>query len=93
MVKGVNKTIIEVNNTGNKFFEKIVFYVTPEYGNSSPKQLRRAAEGFICNYAEDFKPLNDNSFRRRYKIKRRRRILATVFCGLAVVCVGLIIIL
>ena len=27
MVKGVNKRVIEVNNTGNKFFEKIVFYV------------------------------------------------------------------
>ena len=35
MVKGVNKTIIEVNNTGSKFFEKIVFYVTPQYGNLS----------------------------------------------------------
>ena len=33
MVKGVNKTVIEVNNTGSKIFEKIVFYVSPQYGN------------------------------------------------------------
>ena len=39
MVKGVSKRIIEVNNTGNKFFEKIVIYVTPEYGNLSPSKV------------------------------------------------------
>ena len=29
MVKGVNKTVIEVNNTGSKVFDRIVFYVSP----------------------------------------------------------------
>ena len=37
MVKGVSKTVIVVNNTGSKLFEKIVFYVTPEYGTLSAK--------------------------------------------------------
>ncbi len=50
MVKGVNKTVIEVNNTGSKYFEKIVFYVTPQYGNLSAKQLRRAASNFSFNF-------------------------------------------
>ena len=31
MVKGVSKTIIEVNDTGSRLFEKIVLYVTPEF--------------------------------------------------------------
>lgn len=50
MVKGVSKTVIEVNNTGSKLFEKIVFYVTPEYGNLNAKQLKRAAANFSFNF-------------------------------------------
>ena len=50
MVKGVSKTVIVVNNTGSKLFEKIVFYVTPEYGTLSAKQLKKAASSFSFNY-------------------------------------------
>lgn len=50
MVKGVSKTIIEVNNTGSKYFEKIVLYVTPQYGNLSAKQLKKAASAFSFNF-------------------------------------------
>ena len=78
MVKGVSKTIIEVNNTGSKLFEKIVFYVTPEYGNLSAKQLKKAATEFSFNY-DSTSPKN-TSLRKRYKKKRSliRRILSKV---------------
>ncbi len=66
MVKGVSKTIIEVNNTGSKLFEKIVFYVTPEYGNLSAKQLKKAASSFSFNYNI---PVSKPSLRRKYKKK------------------------
>ena len=89
MVKGVNKTVIEVNNTGNKFFEKIVFYVTPEYGNLSAKQLRLAAENFSFSFSEKTENKNNNSFRKRYNKKRRRRI--TVLVGGAVAVLGIIL--
>lgn len=72
MVKGVSKTIIEVNNTGSKFFEKIVFYVTPEYGNLNAKHLKRAAAEFSFNYNDS---INKKPLRKRYK---RKRILKTV---------------
>ena len=51
MVKGVSKTVIVVNNTGSKLFEKIVFYVTPEYGTLSAKQLKKAASSFSLRSA------------------------------------------
>lgn len=66
MVKGVSKTIIEVNNTGSRLFEKIVFYVTPEYTNLSAKQLKKAANSFTFNYnLKQKKP----TLRKRYKKK------------------------
>lgn len=67
MVKGVSKTIIEVNNTGSKLFEKIVFYVTPEYGTLNAKQLKRAAADFSFNFNQSFA---ENSLRKRVKRKR-----------------------
>ena len=67
MVKGVNKTVIEVNNTGNKYFEKIVFYVTPQYGNLSAKQLKRAASTFSFNFDNS---LSRKPLRKKYKQKK-----------------------
>ena len=78
MVKGVSKTIIEVNNTGSRLFEKIVFYVTPEYGNLNAKQLKKAASEFSFNYANRN---NKISLRKRQKKKKIIRLL--IFLGLA----------
>lgn len=91
MVKGVSKTVIVVNNTGSKLFEKIVFYVTPEYGTLSAKQLKKAASSFSFNY-DDSAPKAD--LRRR--IRRKKQIRALVLASaalLALVTVALIIIL
>ena len=82
MVKGVSKTIIEVNNTGSKLFEKIVFYVTPEYGNLSAKQLKRAATEFSFNY--DSALATSPSLRKRCKQKRKIRLWALFIGGFLV---------
>lgn len=76
MVKGVNKTVIEVNNTGSRYFEKIVFYVTPQYGNLSAKQLKKAASTFSFNF--------DNSMSRRplRKVRRLRKITVLSLIGI-----------
>jgi len=88
MVKGVSKTIIEVNNTGSKLFEKIVFYVTPEYGNLSAKQLKRAASNFSFNYET---PTAKQSLRKRYQ--RRRRLLLICFACSLLTIVGTVLLL
>ena len=67
MVKGVSKTIIEVNNTGSKIFEKVVFYVAPEFGNLSAKQLKRAASNFSFEFPKN--PTRKRSFKKRAKGK------------------------
>mgnify|MGYP003305616575 CR=1 FL=1 len=90
MVKGVSKTIIEVNNTGSRFFEKIVFYVTPEYGNLNAKHLKRAAADFAFKYNDSLykKPLR--------KFHKRRQIINVCLLGLgllSLVAVGVILIL
>ena len=87
MVKGVSKTIIEVNNTGSKYFEKIVFYVTPEYGTLNAKHLKRAASEFAFNYnnIKDTKPIR--------KIHKRKKIIKTVLISALVLAIVAIIII
>lgn len=87
MVKGVSKTIIEVNNTGSKFFEKIVFYVTPEYGNLNAKHLKRAAAEFAFNYNDS---INRKPLRKQY---RRKKIVNAIFLTVGLLCIATVILI
>lgn len=74
LVKGVNKTVIEVNNTGSKIFDRIVFYVTAQYGNLSAKELMKATENFTFQF--------DKRSGRGYKKLRRRMLRKRIFKAL-----------
>lgn len=83
MVKGVNKRVIEVNDTGSKFFEKIVFYVTPQYSELTPTQLKEATE--FLSLGLEGKP-NRTPLRKRHLRKKR----VAFWSGLVLVLVGII---
>ena len=89
MVKGVSKMIIEVNNTGSKLFEKIVFYVTPEYGNLSAKQLKKAASNFSFNYSG----VNSSKGTLRKRYKRKRIIRWLCIGGVVLISLATVLIL
>ena len=90
MVKGVNRTVIEVNNTGSRLFERIVFYVTPEYGTLSAKQLKKAAAAFSFNFE---KGKISQTLRRRMKKRRIIKLSAAAIlvCAAAVTVLLLIL--
>lgn len=90
MVKGVSKTVIVVNNTGSKLFEKIVFYVTPEYGTLSAKQLKKAASSFSFNYDDT---VRRRSLRSVIKRKKMIRLIAVSSIAVVAAAVALAIIL
>lgn len=86
MVKGVNKTVIEVNNTGSKVFDRIVFYVSPSCVNLSAKNLNRA----IRNFTFDFDARAGrgyNSLRKRMLL--RRRLIAGLVSAAVLIAVGI----
>ncbi len=90
MVKGVSKTIIEVNNTGSRYFEKIVFYVTPQYGNLNAKQLKRAASSFSFNFDNS---INTSPLRKRHKRKKILKIVGFSVAGLLALLTAFAVIL
>lgn len=44
MIKGVNRQVLEIHDTGNRYFEKALLFVKPEYSTLSEKHLRAAAQ-------------------------------------------------
>ena len=91
MVKGVNKTVIEVNNTGSKVFDKVVFYVSPSCSNLSAKNLRRAMQNFSFQFDEgssrEYKTL------RQRMIRRRRIFIGAIALSVVAIATALILIL
>lgn len=43
MVKGVNRQVLEVRETGCEYFEKALFFIRPEYSAESDAKLRGGA--------------------------------------------------
>ena len=91
MVKGVNKTVIEVNNTGSKVFDRVVFYVSPSCSNLSAKNLRRAMQNFSFQF-EDDRPRAYKSLRQRM-LWRRRVFIGAIALSLVAITATIIIIL
>ena len=64
MVKGVNRQVLEVHETGCDYFEKALFFIKPEYSAQSDSRLKGGALKAIQNSAAVPKT-------RRQKIKGR----------------------
>lgn len=75
MIKGVNKQVLEVTNTENPYFEKIIFFVKPEYVNCDREKLKAEARHFAKNATRPPKAR-----------KSRREIRYIVFQS--VLCIG-----
>ena len=52
MVKGVNKSVIEINCTDNGYFERAILFVNPEYSYLSGKRITAEAEKFAKSLDE-----------------------------------------
>ena len=83
MVKGVNKSVIEISETGNKFFNKVILFVSPEYAQKSDKQLTGEADALIKRLqGSSRESLRKAIIRER---KRRRRLLLACAAGFLVI--------
>ncbi len=51
MVKGVNRQVLEIHETGCEYFEKALFFVRPEYSQESDAKLKSNALKSLHNSA------------------------------------------
>jgi hypothetical protein len=64
MVKGVNRQVLEIHETGCDYFEKALFFVKPEYSRESEGKLKTKAISSVMNFTSVPKT-------RKQKIKSR----------------------
>lgn len=80
MVKGVNKTIIEINETGNVMFDRVLLFVNPCKASGDSSKLKKEAIDYINNLSPDLNVrLLRNRFKRKKKIKKLLFLAAGVF--------------
>ena len=91
MVKGVNKTVIEVNDTGSKMFEKVVFFVSPKYGNLKAARLNQAVKEFSFNMENQVS--RGKSLRKRVRLRKWVKTSLWSLGGVFVTAIALLIIL
>lgn len=79
MVKGVNKNIIEINNTGNKYFERVILFISSDYSFVSTQKLEAEADNYLLSL--DKKNIPKYSIRSKH-LKRQRTKLLLISIGL-----------
>ena len=91
MVKGVNKTIIEINNTGNSYFERAILFIDPEYCCFSEKRIKNEALKYLNGVNKDYQ--TGLRQRRLNRKKRKRQIIVLSSIGAAAISILLLILL
>ncbi len=71
MVKGVNRQIIEINDTGNRHFERVLLFVSAGSSDLTEKQLQDKAQEYLKRISPEFD--NVPSLRERYRKRSNRR--------------------
>ena len=87
MLRGTNKSIIEINETENRYFEKALLFVKPEFVNLSPERLNREAKKMLGSLT--FSPMGlgrNQTARKRAAQKKRRKIL--LISGIVLLCIA-----
>ncbi len=81
MIKGINRQVVEVRDTGNECFEKILFFVKPEYAGMSEGKIRERA-GLAAKGAAAPPPT-------KVRKSRINEVLKLSLCLIAGVAVGI----
>ncbi|MCH5198051.1 MAG: hypothetical protein J1E34_04005 [Oscillospiraceae bacterium] len=75
MLKGVNRMVLEVNQPENKYFEKMIFFVRPEFSGLSDSKLREQAKHALSTAQRPVKS------KRERNSERLRKILQTALAA------------
>ena len=76
MIRGVNKQIIEVGETGSRYFERALLFVRPEFMAADHEKLCAEAKRYIGSVGQ---PPNIAQKRLKRKFRRKGHGLKPVF--------------
>ena len=99
MLRGVNRQIIEVKDTGSRYFERALLIVRPEFAQMQPGQLEREADKYLASVGRPpaLRPASPSrrpapSYAARMaRTRRRRRLVGAALVGLGVALCALLV--
>ena len=50
MLKGVNRQVIEISDTGSRYFERAILIVRPEFLGEQPRRLQNDANRVVASF-------------------------------------------
>ncbi|MBQ3137483.1 MAG: hypothetical protein IJB74_08390 [Clostridia bacterium] len=83
MIKGVNRQVVEVNETDCDYFERILFFVKPEYASISEGKIRERA-GIIAGRTDKAPPTKVRGSRTTAVLKIVLSVLGGLVAGLII---------
>ncbi len=84
MVKGVNRQIIEINDTGNRHFERVLLFVSAGSSDLTEGQLQEKAQEYLQKISPEFKNIPSLREHCRKKSNRRKALIISAVTILAV---------
>lgn len=89
MIRGVNRKIIEVNDTQNEYFERAIFFVRPERSGENQRKLYSLA----MQYTEEhtLTPAKPAVRKKRYLVSRRALWLMLAITTTACIVLGVML--
>ena len=91
MVKGVNKQIIEINDTGNKYFEKVLLFISPGKKELPNELLQTKAREYIMDFSRTF--YDTVPLREKMKKKRAQKRAFIIAGAVALMSIGAAVII
>ncbi len=90
MLKGVNRQVVEIPQPDSAYFEKVIFFVKPEFSDMSEQKIRSSADEMIKNASPP--PCEKSDKRRRNRLGNYLKISLAALSGAAVTALGMLII-
>ena len=82
MIKGVNKSVIEVADTGNKYFERAILFVNPQYSDKSTELLQSQARLYVSGVDVPRLPLKTaGSAKKKRRYTRQKQLRRLLFAA------------
>ena len=78
MIKGVNRQVVEVAETGSDYFERALFFVNPKYYGMTDGKLRERAQTLVKSAGN---PPRVKGTEKRSKVKLFIEIAASAAAG------------
>ncbi len=91
MLRGTNRSIIEISETEHQYFEKVLIFVKPEFGFLPISSLEKEAGKYINNMKPTPVGLNRYPTARARARKKRYKKIALGICFLVATATAILI--